>query len=213
MVSILSFDIGGTLLKGNEQGFCSFLCNSLGFTVESIRSLLEQYFLTSSKTISQSLSGFYDELGIPLSERKYPENDNQPSKLFDDVLANLRLASDKGFRLISLSNCTQWEAEKPLPVKLDDLLETSFRSFEIGWAKPNVEAFEWVEASLGLDSKEFIHIGDSWKAEVVGALTSGWKAIYLDRQSSKPCYFSQNGVPVINSLYHLIPVLENYEWM
>ncbi|UCC40408.1 MAG: hypothetical protein JSV96_02865 [Candidatus Aminicenantes bacterium] len=31
MATVLSFDIGGILIEAEEAGFCSFICESLGF--------------------------------------------------------------------------------------------------------------------------------------------------------------------------------------
>lgn len=52
-------------------------------------------------------------------------------------------------------------------------------SAEIGIRKPNVEAFARARARMGVCAEGHIHIGDSWTADVAGAIRSGARAIWV----------------------------------
>jgi FMN phosphatase YigB (HAD superfamily) len=52
-------------------------------------------------------------------------------------------------------------------------------SAELGFRKPNVEAFERARRLMGVDAGHHIHIGDDWMADVAGAIRSGARAIWI----------------------------------
>lgn len=60
-------------------------------------------------------------------------------------------------------------------------------SAETGFRKPMVEAFERARALMNVGPIDHVHIGDSWNADVVGAVRSGARAIWLtDRPPAIP---------------------------
>jgi len=213
MNHFLSFDIGGTLLREGEQSLCSFVCETLRSSLPSLRLPLEQHLLTKNRPVTESLDAIYDVLHIPVPQRRYPERSGRCSELFHDALPALARAKRAGFCVISLSNCTRWEADHPLPAELLQVLDAVFRSFEIASAKPNPSAFHAVEAAVGRPSHAFIHVGDTWDADVDGALSSGWRAVYLDRHGRGGPPHAHDSVPVITSLHELMPVLEDQGWL
>lgn len=52
-------------------------------------------------------------------------------------------------------------------------------SAELGFRKPMVRAFEKARALMGVVPADHIHIGDSWAADVVGAVRSGARALWV----------------------------------
>jgi HAD superfamily hydrolase (TIGR01549 family) len=53
-------------------------------------------------------------------------------------------------------------------------------SMEIGHAKPRPEIFAAAVAALGIPAAEILHIGDSERTDVRGALSAGFRAVRLD---------------------------------
>lgn len=209
MPSVVSFDVGGTLITGGGTGFCSAVCQSLGRSIESVRPLLVRHFLTSGRSMAAALEAFYDELGVPDGLRPPPPEIATSSTLADDAIECLRELRDRGFRVITFSNCTAWESVVPLPPALNSLVDRSFRSWELGWAKPDSKAFAAVADELEVPPCEFIHVGDSWGADMLGALDSGWNAVFLDRSGSRSQ--RSEGVPVVRSLSQLGQILRDRE--
>jgi HAD superfamily hydrolase (TIGR01509 family) len=54
----------------------------------------------------------------------------------------------------------------------------------LGMEKPNPEIFEWYSKQLAIDLPSLIHIGDSWTADVQGALNVGASAIWYPADSA-----------------------------
>lgn len=60
-----------------------------------------------------------------------------------------------------------------------------FISEGIGFTKPDVEAFHYVEKALQVSSEELCMIGDSYSSDIAGAIQAGWKTIWLDKNKTE----------------------------
>ena len=49
----------------------------------------------------------------------------------------------------------------------------------LGVEKPDPRIFQWTAEHLGVAPAEIVHVGDSWPADVQGALTAGFQAIHF----------------------------------
>lgn len=49
----------------------------------------------------------------------------------------------------------------------------------LGVAKPDPAIFAWTQARLGVPAAAIVHVGDSWEADVEGALAAGWRAVWF----------------------------------
>ncbi|MEZ4358818.1 MAG: HAD family hydrolase [Kofleriaceae bacterium] len=56
-------------------------------------------------------------------------------------------------------------------------------SGRLGIEKPDPRIFEWTLRQLGVDAADAVHLGDSWPADVEGALGAGLRAIWFGRQA------------------------------
>lgn len=73
-------------------------------------------------------------------------------------------------------NITNWISESHL-----------FISGQIGYSKPNIQAFQYVEDRMNLGKGQTLYIGDSFPNDVSGAKQAGWQAAWLNhRQRSTP---------------------------
>ena len=64
---------------------------------------------------------------------------------------------------------------------IDKYFDKIFFSCDIGYRKPQSEAFEMVIKHSGLQPKQLLMIGDSQRSDYEGALNSRVKAILKDR--------------------------------
>ena len=62
---------------------------------------------------------------------------------------------------------------------LQELFPVVADSGALGFEKPRPEIFQWVASELGVATGEIVHIGDSWEADVQGALAVGARAIWF----------------------------------
>ena len=60
-----------------------------------------------------------------------------------------------------------------------------FISEGIGFTKPDVEAFHYVEKALQASPEELCMIGDSYSSDIAGAIQAGWKTIWLNKNQTE----------------------------
>ena len=58
-------------------------------------------------------------------------------------------------------------------------------SGRLGFEKPDPRIFEWAAARLAVPTRDLVHIGDSWEADVRGALGVGARAIWFPADSTR----------------------------
>lgn len=61
-----------------------------------------------------------------------------------------------------------------------------FISGEIGFSKPSLQTFEYIEDQIKINKEETIYIGDSFENDIVGAHHAGWKSIWLNHRNRQP---------------------------
>jgi putative hydrolase of the HAD superfamily len=92
----------------------------------------------------------------------------------------------KGVRTAVISNSEGHLAELLLEIGLAHLFDVIVDSHKVGIAKPAPRIFAITLEQLGVTNPErIVHIGDSWAADVEGALGVGWNAIWYRSRSGK----------------------------
>lgn len=61
--------------------------------------------------------------------------------------------------------------------------ERIFISGAIGFQKPDVRAFKYVEEKLELRAEETWYIGDTYEADIIGAKAAGWHTVWLNHRN------------------------------
>jgi putative hydrolase of the HAD superfamily len=61
-----------------------------------------------------------------------------------------------------------------------------FVSEDVGFSKPHPEIFKIALSRFGIEARETLFVGDSWSADIVGAINVGISAIWLNIEKSKP---------------------------
>ncbi len=59
-------------------------------------------------------------------------------------------------------------------------------SGRLGMEKPDTPIFTWTAERLGVPLERTIHVGDSWGADVDGALRAGMRAVWFRARASRP---------------------------
>jgi len=103
-------------------------------------------------------------------------------KPMEDMVALARELAARGARVAVLSNSEGRLAELLHEVGIADAFEVIVDSGRLGVHKPDRRIFAHTLAALGDPDAVPIHIGDSWAADVVGALDAGWRALWFGRQ-------------------------------
>ncbi|CAN5919890.1 hypothetical protein BH11MYX3_BH11MYX3_47570 [soil metagenome] len=100
----------------------------------------------------------------------------------------VQLARDlraRGATLIVVSNSEGRLSELLAEIGLSELFEVVIDSGRLGIEKPDPRIFEYALASLGRPSAAPpVHVGDSWSADIAGALNVGWRAVWYGRRAT-----------------------------
>ncbi len=120
--------------------------------------------------------------------------------LYDDVLPCLRALRDAGVRMALASNALGHGVEEVVAhFALDEFIEVSVSSADVGVVKPSCALFEEVLRRTGVPASRAVMVGDSVRDDVEGALACGCAAVLLDRARR----VSRAEVPAIGSLLEL----------
>jgi len=100
-----------------------------------------------------------------------------------DMVALARELGELGVRVAVLSNSEGRLAELLAEIGIADVFAAVIDSGRIGIEKPDLRIFDHALEVLGATGPG-IHIGDSWPADIVGALGAGWRAIWFGRRAT-----------------------------
>lgn len=205
--TVFSFDIGNTLLQGAAGGYCTHFSRHVGVSFEELRPIFNECFLGQKLAIEDATRMACDLIGFPDPEEVVRCYRPEMPHLFVDTIPCLTGLREAGARTIAVSNCSPWEASGLDELGLTRLLDDVFYSFQARAVKPEVAIFQYALSRLGTESCEVTHIGDSWRADVEGALSAGWNAIFLDRRKTTEGqeHFDER-VQVIHSLVEILPL-------
>jgi HAD superfamily hydrolase (TIGR01509 family) len=84
----------------------------------------------------------------------------------------------RGVLIAALSNSEGHLEDLLVEIGLAPLFHTIVDSTRVGVAKPDPEIFAITLKRLGVSDGLVVHVGDSWAADVEGALAAGWNAIW-----------------------------------
>jgi putative hydrolase of the HAD superfamily len=130
--------------------------------------------------------GISDENRLSLASQVRQEYLN-PSQwtVFPDVRPTLTSLSQSGCRHFICSNHVPELEDLMVALGVRDLFEDVFTSGKIGYEKPNPKFFEHVLVSTKSDPKDCVMIGDSYEADVAGALLANIAPILVRSPNSK----------------------------
>ena len=107
--------------------------------------------------------------------------------LYSDVIPTLQHLQDSGFKLAIVSN---WDSPlNPLTERLGiaeyfDAIVAS-HDVRVRSEKPDSHIFNYALAAIGTSAEEVVHVGDTYKADIVGAQGVGIRPILLDRDGTQ----------------------------
>ena len=99
-----------------------------------------------------------------------------------DMVVLARDLRSRGVRTAVLSNSEGRLAELLAQIGIADAFEVVVDSGRVGIEKPDPRIYALALDELG-ERGPAIHIGDSWSADIAGALAAGWRAIWYGRRA------------------------------
>jgi HAD superfamily hydrolase (TIGR01549 family) len=128
------------------------------------------------------LADYAAALGLPhpTTELAMLDEELTTIALYPDTLDALRRVRDQGVKVAVASNLAQPYAA-PLKDLLGDLVDVWHFSFDAGAIKPERTFYAGLTAKLDCEPAELLMVGDTWAADIVGAVDAGSRARWLDR--------------------------------
>lgn len=105
-----------------------------------------------------------------------------------DAVEALKAARGEGYRIGIISNVLLWRsrATRRLLERLGvaQLVDMQIYADDVGYVKPSVHIFEAARAVLAGDvvPDVYMHVGDDFYEDFLGALMAGYGGVYLDRR-------------------------------
>jgi putative hydrolase of the HAD superfamily len=205
LVRLVLFDVGATLVdphpSARELILRVFRAHGLAFEErdlvraeptawEAVASLMpfQRYGLEESRAFWDA---FYQALLAGLGQADDPSLRSQLYaefqrlenwRLYPDVVPVLKKLRALGYRLGVVSNWEEWLEDLLLSLEVHRLFDVIVASGPFGRAKPHPSIFRKALELAGLPARETVHVGDSPREDVQGALAAGIRPILIDRR-------------------------------
>ncbi len=131
--------------------------------------------------------------------------------VFPDVVPSLDAIQAEGIRMGIISNFVWGGVELIHALELARHFDGLTVSARVGFQKPHRGIFEHALEQLRVAPERAWHIGDSYKADVVGARRLGITPVLIDRYGGDPARVRQEhddpDVTVVSDLYDLLELL------
>ena len=228
------FDLDDTVydqLKPFKQAFDKNFPNKTTFPIDKLyllsRKFSDQVFnytengeLTLEEMHRYRITKAFEALQQPISKEQADQFQldygayQKQITLTEDVRNTLNLCKEKGTPLGVVTNGPAvHQREKISQLGLKEWIpeESIFISSEVKLAKPDRRLFEYVQEKMEVDPNHTYYIGDSYENDVMGAKTSGWRAIWNNPRNKtepitdiKPDYIVQDDQTLLQIVEQLV---------
>jgi putative hydrolase of the HAD superfamily len=131
--------------------------------------------------------------------------------VYPDVVPAVEAMRGAGLRLGVISNFVWGGPELIHELELARHFETLVVSSRVGFQKPNRGIFEHALRAMRVAPERAMHVGDSYKADVLGARRVGMRAVLIDRATDDPARvrdeYADPKLAVVRDLLELLDVL------
>ena len=178
MIKLITFDIGGTIIKSEKSvSRYELLKKYLDLSEEEYK---EAFYISKEPLASL----FSSHTKIMDDEQKAHINrilNSEKNKVFNEKMINLiEKLHNMGYKIATISNVNYYLYTSLANSKVEKFIDKEFYSFEIGDFKPHLNAFLYIQNYYNLKPEETLHIGDSKVSDYYGAINAGWNAILVD---------------------------------
>ncbi|MFD9562576.1 HAD family hydrolase [Streptomyces sp. NPDC059994] len=182
---LVTVDVGGTLGSADGPGLSMRLAEASPLPAARARAIMRASLHTQPSLTEAVVAEVCEALEMP--PEAFPRDiAPAPFRLFPGATEALRRISAVA-RVVTLSNVTCVDADtEGLRGLLSPWVSDYFPSCRIGHTKPDPRAFHAVLDHLGAARNRVIHVGDDWACDIVGAVESGIRAIWISRGRQVP---------------------------
>ena len=131
--------------------------------------------------------------------------------VFPDVLPALDALRANDIRLCVISNFVWGAPELIHDLELAAHFEALVISARVGFQKPNEGIFRHALEVMSVEPARALHVGDSYRADVLGARRVGIGCVLIDRSGTDPARVREEredpDLPVVTDLFELLDLL------
>lgn len=131
--------------------------------------------------------------------------------VYPDVMPALDALRGAGLRLCVISNFVWGAPELIHDLDLASHFEALVISARVGFQKPNQGIFQHALDAMRVEPSKALHVGDSYRADVIGARRMGIGAVLIDRSGNDPARardeHADPDLPVVTDLFELLDLL------
>ncbi|MGC8505597.1 MAG: HAD family hydrolase [Thermoplasmata archaeon] len=204
---VIFFDLDDTLFDYTNSRHTAFLAVKRKFSelsdasIEDLDSLWTKYWyeLLPTAVIRDSsvimrmrrerLRLIFRDYGTDLNEREMENVMRTYSENYDNSISQVTGAGDllKKIKASGISvgvitnNPLEGQKKKLKKCGIEDYVDILVCSGEVGYSKPDPRIFGLSMNRIGTSPEESVMIGDSWEYDIVGAMNSGLRAVWLNR--------------------------------
>ncbi len=132
--------------------------------------------------------------------------------VYPDVMPALDALRANEFRLCVISNFVWGGPELLHDLELASHFESLVVSARVGFQKPNPGIFTVALERMNVTPDNAWHVGDSYRADVVGARRVGINGVLIDRSGNDPArareQYEDNELTVVTDLFELLDLLD-----
>lgn len=184
-LKVIFFDVGNTLIKvDNKNNLTSKLQNVVRDKTPFFQENVNKYFRTVNKPYYFTLKYFLKEYSMTITPEiyNYVFTEAIIPDLYKDVKPIFEFLKKSAIAIGIISNCSEFESHGLDSLGLNFYIKYRIYSFEVGYAKPDLEIFNIAKKLTGYEGNNLLYVGDHYEMDFLGALSAGWNALYLNRQ-------------------------------
>lgn len=125
-------------------------------------------------------------------------------RLFPETLEVIHEIRKRGKKIVIVSNWDSRLFRICEEFQIRHLFEDILASAVVGASKPNRAIFDLALKKAGVEASEAVHIGDSMKDDIQGALAAGIHAIWINRHQGHPSVGVTGSHQTIQNLRELL---------
>lgn len=209
MIKVVSFDIGNTIIKSSPNGSLKQLIRKESVIEKELLDIAyKEHFITKSVGIDEFCDRTLISKDRLLEIIFYYKKGKKTFEVWNDVQDVLLKLRSENIEIIAISNKAYVNPYTMKTYGLEKYFKREIYSCDIGYAKPDVSIFSYAAKGLCMPS-EIIHVGDSMKADYLGAIHAGWRALLLDREGKFEKNKAEiNTITELDEIFHYVYGIE-----
>lgn len=181
LIKAIVFDLYGTLLSIGDKA------NPYKALVQSDRYVHRAVLVNNFSSIMDACRFLNIDMssGSILNVEEGIKQELDSVSVYPEVLPVLQWLRDEGYALGLISNLATPYKEPFFKMRLNDFIDCSVFSCDVGCMKPEMEIYRMMSQKLGVSPEEVLMVGDSLRFDVIGSRAFGFNSLLLDRNDIK----------------------------